>query len=82
MFPRRVRIGASVGLFAVVSVHGAFAQELLLQIRPRAGDTLRMRLDQETDYTGAGVTRTGVGPESRDDDGHVFPGNRRGGSER
>ena len=64
MFPRRVRIGASVGLFAVVSVHGAFAQELLLQIRPRAGDTLRMRLDQETDYTGAGVTRTGVGPAS------------------
>ena len=61
---RRVRIGASVGLFAVVSVQGAFAQELLLQIRPRAGDTLRMRLDQETDYTGAGVTRTGVGPAS------------------
>jgi hypothetical protein len=64
MFPRRVRIGASVGFFAVASVHGAFAQELLLQIRPRAGDTLRMRLDQETDYTGAGVARTGVGPAS------------------
>ncbi len=64
MFPRRVRIGASVGLFAVASAQGAFAQELLLQIRPRAGDTLRMRLDQETDYTGAGVTRTGVGPPS------------------
>lgn len=62
MFPRQVRIGASVGLFAVASVHSAFAQELLLQIRPRAGDTLRMRLDQETDYTGAGMMRTGVGP--------------------
>ena len=53
MFPRRVRIGASVGLFAVVSVHGACAQELLLQIRPQAGDTLRMRLDQETEMTPA-----------------------------
>jgi hypothetical protein len=62
MFPRQVCIGASVGLFAVASVHSAFAQELLLQIRPRAGDTLRMRLDQETDYTGAGMMRTGVGP--------------------
>lgn len=64
MFPRQVRIGASVGLFAVVSAHTARAQELLLQIRPRAGDTLRMRLDQETDYSGAGVMRTGVGPGS------------------
>jgi hypothetical protein len=64
MFPRQVRIGASVGLLAVVSVHTARAQELLLQIRPRAGDTLRMRLDQETDYTSIGVTRTGVGPSS------------------
>ena len=64
MFRRRFRIGASVGLFAVASVHGAFAQEVLLQIRPRAGDTLRMRLDQQTDYTGAGVARTGVGPAS------------------
>jgi hypothetical protein len=65
MFPRQVRIGASVGLFAVASVHhSAMAQELLLQIRPRAGDTLRMRLDQETDYSGGGVTRTGVGPGS------------------
>jgi len=64
MFPRQFRIGASVGLFAFASVHGLPAQELLLQIRPRAGDTLRMRLDQETDYTGAGVVRTGAGPAS------------------
>ncbi len=65
MFPRQVRIGASVGLFAVASVHhSAMAQDLLLQIRPRAGDTLRMRLDQETDYSGGAVTRTGVGPGS------------------
>jgi hypothetical protein len=64
MFPRRVRLGASVGLFAIVSSHLAGAQELMLQIRPRAGDTLRMRLDQETDYSGAGVARTGIGPGS------------------
>lgn len=59
---RRVRIGASVGLFAVASSHAAAAQELLLQIRPRVGDTLRMRLDQETDLTGVGVTRASIGP--------------------
>jgi hypothetical protein len=64
MLSRRVRFGASVGLFAFVSSHAALAQELMLQIRPRAGDTLRMRLDQETDYTGAGMTRTGLGPGS------------------
>ncbi len=62
MFPRQLRIGASVGLFAVASANSARAQEMLLQIRPRAGDTLRMRLDQETDYTGAGAAQMGVGP--------------------
>jgi hypothetical protein len=62
MFPRQVRIGASVGLLAVASAQRSAAQELLLQIRPRAGDTLRMRLDQETDLTGAGVTRASIGP--------------------
>src|SRR5262249_4771353 len=64
MFSRQVRIGASAGLLAVASVHGAFAQELLLQIRPRAGDTLRMRLDQETDHSSASMLRTGVGAAS------------------
>ena len=62
MLPRQVRIGASVGFFAVATAHGAFAQELLLQIRPRAGDTLRMRLDQETDYSNGGMVRAGAGP--------------------
>ena len=64
MFPRQLRIGASVGLFVAASAHSGWAQELLLQIRPRAGDTLRMRLDQETDYTGGGIVRTGAGPGS------------------
>ncbi len=62
MFPRQVRISVGVGLFAVVSAQSVRAQEMMLQIRPRAGDTLRMRLDQETDYSSVGSTRTGVGP--------------------
>jgi len=61
MFPRQACIGASVGLFAVALVHSAAAQELLLQIRPRVGDTLQMRLDQETDLTGASIIRAGLG---------------------
>lgn len=61
MLSRQVRIGASVGFFAVAAAHGAVAQELLLQIRPRAGDTLRMRLDQETNYTSGGMVRAGPG---------------------
>lgn len=64
MVPRQVRIGASVGLFAVAAAHAAPAQELVLRIHPRAGDTLAMRLDQETDYTGTGFARTGVAPAS------------------
>lgn len=62
MLSRRVRIGASVGFFAIALTPGAGAQELLLQIKPRAGDTLRMRLDQETDYSSGGMVRTGAGP--------------------
>jgi hypothetical protein len=62
MFPRQVRLGASLGLFAVATAHGASAQEVVLQIRPHAGDTLRMRLDQETDFTGGGPSRNAIGP--------------------
>lgn len=62
MLSRHVRIGATVGFFAVALAHGALAQELLLQIRPRAGDTLRMRLDQETDYSSGAMVRAGSGP--------------------
>ena len=61
MLSRHVRIGASVGFFAVATAQNARGQELLLQIRPRAGDTLRMRLDQETDYSSGGMVRAGVG---------------------
>lgn len=41
---------------------GVWAQTVTLQIRPRVGDTLRMRLDQRSDMTG--VKRTSAGDES------------------
>ena len=63
MLPRQVRIGASVGFFAVATCpRRVGAQELLLQIRPRAGDTLRMRLDQETELRQRRHGASGAGP--------------------
>jgi hypothetical protein len=38
---------------------GAAGQSALLQIKPHAGDTLRMRLDQQTEMTGVRRTSTG-----------------------
>ena len=35
------------------------AQTVALQIRPRVGDTLRMRLDQQTEMTGVKRTTNG-----------------------
>lgn len=62
MLPRQVRIGAGIGLVAVAAARVAGAQELVLRIRPHAGDTLRMRLDQETDVTGTDQTGIGLAP--------------------
>ena len=45
----------------VLAANVAFAQGVHLQIKPRVGDTLRMRLDQSTEMTG---TRTGAMSES------------------
>lgn len=44
------------------TVRGASAQAVLLQIKPHVGDTIRMRLDQESEMTG--VRRTGSGEAS------------------
>ncbi len=51
---------AGWAMVAVASTAGA--QSVTLQIKPRVGDTLRMRLDQETEMTG--VRRTANGEAS------------------
>jgi hypothetical protein len=48
---RRVSYAFSV-MLCLTRVVGASAQSVLLQIRPRVGDTLHLRLDQETELTG------------------------------
>lgn len=45
----------------LTSAAGAHGQSILLQIRPRVGDTLHLRLDQQTELTG---TRHGNGAPS------------------
>jgi hypothetical protein len=42
-----------------LDVRAAAAQAVLLQIKPHAGDTLRMRLDQQTEMTGVRRTSSG-----------------------
>jgi hypothetical protein len=49
-------------VIAVLAAQPLSAQGTVLQIRPRAGDTLRMRLDQESEMTG--VRRTAAGQAS------------------
>jgi hypothetical protein len=47
---RRWRVGVALGAFGVWIVgNPALAQEILLRISPQVGDTLRMRLDQQTE---------------------------------
>ncbi len=43
----------------VLATKGVSAQTVALQIRPHTGDTLRMRLDQQTEMTGVRRTQTG-----------------------
>jgi hypothetical protein len=47
-----------VGLLLLAS-GSVLSQSVRLQIRPRAGDTLRMRLDQQSEMTGVKKTATG-----------------------
>ena len=42
-----------------VSAPAASAQSVMLQIKPHVGDTIRMRLDQESEMTGVRRTRSG-----------------------
>jgi hypothetical protein len=55
---RRAWASRALGLLVLVTGR-VWAQSLTLQIRPHAGDTLRMRLDQQTEMTG--VKRTNAG---------------------
>lgn len=57
-FPRVGRILGIIGLVA----RPLCAQGVILQIRPHVGDTLRMRLDQQSEMTG--VRRTSAGEAS------------------
>jgi len=47
-----------VGLLVIATGH-VWSQSVTLQIKPRIGDTLRMRLDQQSEMTGVKKTATG-----------------------
>jgi len=55
---RRTWTSRALGLL-VFATSGVGAQGLTLQIRPHPGDTLRMRLDQQTEMTGVKRTSSG-----------------------
>lgn len=55
-------LAAAALIILAGGVRGASAQAVLLQIKPHVGDTIRMRLDQESEMTG--VRRTGSGEAS------------------
>lgn len=61
-YARRAWWGGAVLLASVLSTASAGAQTVVLQIRPRIGDTLRMRLDQESEMSG--VRKTAAGESS------------------
>ena len=46
-------------LALVLAARGAFAQTIVLQIKPHPGDTLRMRLDQESEMSGVRKSASG-----------------------
>jgi hypothetical protein len=53
------RLVAAVAALSGFAARAAHGQSVLLQIRPHAGDTLRMRLDQESEMTGVRKTAHG-----------------------
>ncbi|HEX3867230.1 MAG TPA: hypothetical protein VHV78_10770 [Gemmatimonadaceae bacterium] len=55
----RVAVLVILGVCAAADVQHLAAQTVTLQIRPRLGDTLRMRLDQQTEMTGVRRTSNG-----------------------
>src|SRR5438045_3700516 len=59
MRPPRFGLALAALLGVGVSPAGMSAQAITLQIKPRAGETLRMRLDQESEITGVRKSTTG-----------------------
>ncbi len=55
---RRARLGRIAGLL-VFAAGRAWGQSVMLQIKPHVGDTLRMRLDQQSEMTGVKRTPNG-----------------------
>jgi hypothetical protein len=49
----------AIGVPTLVSARPSWAQMITLQVKPRLGDTLRMRLDQESEMIGVRRTSTG-----------------------
>lgn len=56
MTPRLLRIGTSAVLLVALAVE-SHAQSVTLQIKPRVGDTLRLRIEQEVEISGVGKVR-------------------------
>jgi hypothetical protein len=54
-----IAVVANGALLTLLAARQAVAQAVTLQVRPRVGDTLRMRLDQESEMTGLRRTSTG-----------------------
>lgn len=52
-------LGLRAGLFAMLVLSRALDAQTVLQIKPRTGDTLRMRLDQESEISGVRKTKAG-----------------------
>ncbi|HMA24301.1 MAG TPA: hypothetical protein VKP00_09905 [Gemmatimonadaceae bacterium] len=56
---RRLISALAIGALTPVAARTAAAQMVVLQVKPHVGDTLRMRLDQESAMTGVRRTSTG-----------------------
>jgi len=56
---RRLIAVVAIGVLTPSAARAAPAQAVTLQVRPHVGDTLRMRLDQESEMTGVRRTSTG-----------------------
>ena len=54
-----IAVVANGALLTLLAARQAVAQAVTLQVKPRVGDTLRMRLDQESEMTGVRRTSTG-----------------------
>ncbi len=68
---RSVLAAVGVGLAGVLWPDAAHAQRVRLEIRPRIGDTIQMRLDQEIEMSGTSPDAAGGPPRSMTGTMHV-----------